>query len=383
MRIEILSNFGKVPRCYDFSKENKQNKYYFILNQCNQCSVIQLKETGKKKSYIPKLKWIRNKEPDGHLKNLIFFLKNKIKEKKKILLISNFDKKIYDSLNNKKNINYLKLLDSKKHLNILKSNPNQFQIQDKIIQKNFIKKIKHYGKFDIILSCRVLEHTYNLALFIKSLEILLKPNGNFIFEIPDSKKSLHQGDIAMIWEEHPLYFTKESFSLAFKYLGYKILQWERYQYPQEDALVFRIKKHKEKKYLNKELLNKNINLGKLFIKNCLKRKKKLITFLTKKVLEKKEIAIFGAGHRSVVYFHAFKLKPYINYIFDDDIKKKNLYFPGTNLKIKPSSVMLKRNIDICFLSLNIDKEKKIINKLKKYNNKTKFFSISPDSKIAF
>ena len=100
--IEILSNFGKVPRCYDFSKENKQNKYHFILNQCNQCSVIQLKKTGKKKSYIPKLKWIRNKEPDGHLKNLISFLKNKIKEKKKILLISNFDKKIYDSLNNKK-----------------------------------------------------------------------------------------------------------------------------------------------------------------------------------------------------------------------------------------------------------------------------------------
>ena len=63
--------------------------------------------------------------------------------------------------------------------------------------------------------------------------------------------------------------------------------------------------------------------------------------------------------------------------------KKNLIFPGTNLKIKPSLAIMKNKIDICFLSLNITKEKKIIDKLRKLNNKIKFYSISPDSKYAF
>ena len=83
-------------------------------------------------------------------------------------------------------------------------------IQKSIVKKSYSKKISNLGKFDFIVSCRVLEHTYNFDLFIKNLEFLLKPGGNFIFEIPDSEKSLKQGDIAMLWEEHPIYLTKKS-----------------------------------------------------------------------------------------------------------------------------------------------------------------------------
>ena len=46
-------------------------------------------------------------------------------------------------------------------------------------------------------------------------------------------------------------------------------------------------------------------------------------------------------------------------------------------------LVVQNKIDICFLSLNIDKEKKIIDKLRKLSNKIKFYSISPDSKYAF
>ncbi len=64
-------------------------------------------------------------------------------------------------------------------------------------------------------------------------------------------------------------------------------------------------------------------------------------------------------------------------------KKKNLLFPGTNLKIKPSTYILENKLDICFLSVSIDKEKIIKKNLKKLNNKIKFYSISPDSKYSF
>ncbi len=380
--IKILNNFGSIPRSFDFNKTNIVKKYKFILGQCTECSVIQLKKTGNDKSFIPKLKWIKNNEPNEHLTELILYLEKKLNEKKKILLISNFDKKIYDLLK-KKHVKNLKLLDSKKYLQIPKKNPNQFLIQKSILKKKYLKKMSNIGKFDIIVSCRVLEHTYDLNLFIKNLEFLLKPDGNFIFEIPDSFKSLSQGDVSMLWEEHPIYFTKKSFLRAFQILGYKVLSCKKYLYPQEDALVLRVKKYSKEKMIVNKIEKPDIKLGMLFVKKCLFKKKKLISFLKTQMNKNKKVAIFGAGHRSIVYFHANRLKSYINYIFDDHKNKKNLVFPGTKLKIKPSVDIMKNKVDICFLSLSVSKEKRVIDKLRKLDNKIKFYSISPDSKYAF
>ena len=321
--IKFLNNFGKIPRSHDFKKKNSTKKYNFNLNQCKNCSVIQLKKSGIDHSFIPNLKWVKNNEPDKHLNELISFLRNKLKEKKRILLVSNFDKRILDTL---KNFSNLKLLESKRYLKIQKENPSQFLIQKSIVKKIYSKKIFNIGKFDFIVSCRVLEHTYNFNLFVKNLEFLLKPSGNFIFEIPDSEKSLKQGDIAMLWEEHPMYFTKKSIIKAFQVLGYKVLDCKRYFYPQEDALIIRIKKNLNTDKIKNSSLSREFDLGKTFIKKTSQKKEKLVNYLRKQKERKKKIAIFGAGHRSVVYFHANKLLPFIDYIFDDDKKKKTYFF---------------------------------------------------------
>ncbi len=380
-KINLLKNFGDIPRCHDFKKKIFLKKYKFALYKCTNCSVIQLKKSGNKNSFLPKLNWIKNNEPDEHLNDLIFFLDNKLKNNKKILLVSSFDRKIYDALKEKEYKN-LHILELKKHLNISKKNPNQFLIQNKILEKKFIHNVSTLGKFDIIASCRVLEHTYDVKLFVNQLEKLLKPGGNLIFEIPDSKKSLRQGDIAMLWEEHPTYFTKKSVYKAFQSIGYNVENCKLYNYPQEDALVIRVKKKRKNQ---KSLIfrdNGEEKLGKFFIKKFLDNKKKLEIFLKKQIKRKQKIAIFGAGHRSVIYYHANKLSSYIDYILDDDKNKRNYFFPGTNLKIKPSSVLLKNKIGICLLSVSINKEKKIVNKLKKFNKDILFYSISPDSKYA-
>ena len=288
--IKFLNFFGKIPRSHDFKKKKSTKKYNFNLNQCKDCSVIQLKKSGIDHSFIPHLKWVKNNEPDQHLDELISFLRNKLKEKKRILLVSNFDKRILDTL---KNFSNLKLLESKRHLRIQKENPSQFLIQKSIVKKSYSKKISNLGKFDFIVSCRVLEHTYNFDLFIKNLEFLLKPGGNFIFEIPDSEKSLKQGDIAMLWEEHPVYLTKKSITKAFHVLGYKVLSCKRYFYPQEDALIVRIKKNLDIGKIKNYSLSKEFDLGKSFIKKTSQKREKLIDYLKKQKKKKKKIDIFG------------------------------------------------------------------------------------------
>ena len=76
----------------------------------------------------------------------------------------------------------------------------------------------------------------------------------------------------MLWEEHPIYFTKSSFYNAFKILGYKVLDCKKYIYPQEDALVFRLKKY-NKINIKKENINKDIKLEKYLLTNVLVKTK--------------------------------------------------------------------------------------------------------------
>ena len=82
---KFLNFFGKIPRSHDFKKKKTTKKYNFNLNQCKDCSVIQLKKSGIDHSFIPHLKWVKNNEPDKHLDELISFLKNKLKRKKNII----------------------------------------------------------------------------------------------------------------------------------------------------------------------------------------------------------------------------------------------------------------------------------------------------------
>ena len=320
---------------------------------------------------------MKNNEPDKHLDELISFLKNKLKEKKKILLVSNFDKRILDTL---KNFSNLKLLESKRYLRIQKENPSQFLIQKSIVKKSYSKKISNLGKFDFIVSCRVLEHTYNFNLFIKNLEFLLKPSGNFIFEIPDSEKSLKQGDIAMLWEEHPIYLTKKSITKAFHVLGYKILSCKRYFYPQEDALIVRIKKNLDIGKIKNYSLSKEFDLGKSFIKKTSQKREKLIDYL-KKQKEKDKKLLYLRAPDQLFFFMQISYHLLLT-LFWMMIKKRTYFFLEQILKLSPV-LILENKLDICFLSVSIDKEKKIKNNLKKLNKKIKFYSISPDSKYSF
>ncbi len=261
-------NFGKFPKCHDFKKINvKLKKYSFILKQCQKCSIIQLVKKGSDNTFIPRLSWIHNKEPSEHLKFLHQKIKKMIDTNKKILFISEFDEIIYNNFKNKKNVSILsKIISNKKY-------KNQFEIIKKIQDQNIKKIKKKIGDFDCIVCCRILEHAYELPKLIERIKQFLKSEGEFIFEIPDSNKPLNQGDIGMLWEEHPLYFTEKSFKSAMYNLGMKVTSSKRFLYPQEDALLFTVKPYSFKKKLN---INLNYNQAENYFKKCLKIKKKII-----------------------------------------------------------------------------------------------------------
>ena len=380
-QLRILKDFKNQPRCFDYQKNLTQKilKHRFVLLQCNRCAVIQLKKIGNTKSFLPKYEWIKNKEPNKHyikLANAIEKIKNK---ESKILFISEFDNIIFNYFKKKngKKIRILKNSD----LKIKKKNPSQFLVQHQINKLNLNKIKKKYGLFDLIISCRVLEHSYNIYKFVHKLKKLLKDNGKMIFEVPDSRKSLSQGDVGMLWEEHSVYLTKRSIKMAFGNLGLSVKKIIKYNYPQEDALAIFLEKCRLQKSKIKNL-NEELKIGKEFIKKLNKTKAKIGKDIIKLSNGSKNTVIFGAGHRTSIFINILNISKYIFGVIDDDKNKTGLYIPGTKIKIQNSKIINNKNINLCLLSLNIEIEGKIINNLKKINKKLKFFSIAPDSKFS-
>jgi len=380
---EII-NFGLQPRCFDFITNVDKNVelFEFALCQSKKTGLIQLKKALPADLLKPKFSWVKNREPDDHAHIIADELLRLTKHNNSnVLFLSHFDKKAYDLV--KEHIGSRAImLDSKKDLGISKKNPTQALIQQKI---NTNKNLSDMGSFDIIVSCRLLEHSSDIKLFIDRLSKLLNKDGKIIFEIPDSSKSLLQGDIAMLWEEHTYYFTPESLRLEMESYGYILDKYIIYNYPQEDALIGifnRISNHTKIK------THTSLPFGEYAISSIFKNK---IEFLKEElnkqlsILKKKygEVIIFGAGHRAIMFINLLHISENILFIVDDDPHKNKLRIPLSNIEILSSNDLTNRDIGICIFAISLGAELKVQKILdEKCAKKLKFYSISPDSPLA-
>ena len=153
-----------------------------------------------------------------------------------------------------------------KDLDIQETNPGQALIQGKINQEKLKKLSQKIGKFDLIVTCRLLEHAHDAHEFVSGLTQLLKPNGRLVIEVPDSTKSLLQGDVAMLWEEHTNYFTPESLKCGFSAIGFQLEKYIGYHYLQEDAIAAIFQQQKSTETLNVSMPVGELSLGKMFVK---------------------------------------------------------------------------------------------------------------------
>ena len=298
--------------------------------------------------------------------------------------LSMYDKKVYDSVNKSLGSRVV-LLDSNKDLGILNTNPNQALIQEKINITKAKQLSTYLGKFDVIVNCRVLEHANDFNSFIKGLTQLLKEDGKIIIEVPDSSKSLLQGDVAMLWEEHTYYFTPESLRLELDSHGYSSERYIIYNYPQEDALIGIFSRNCKP---NIEKIKSSPPFGEYAIAEIFKKKveflqSELNNYLSSLKDKFGDIVIFGAGHRAIMFINLLGVSNLISFVIDDDPNKNNLKIPPAGIDIKNSKEKNINDIGVCIFAISLNAEQKVKKILrKKINRELKYFSISPDSQYA-
>jgi len=385
--VKSLLNLGMQPVCNRFLKKpeekEKEYKHSLILGRCRVCGLVQLINLFPITNLVPEYEWIvRYAEPEEHLDKLAHIITNLpgISNKSRFYGISFKDDSLLERMKKLGFTNAWRL-DIKKDLDIKESLVGVETVQDKFNPEKAREIAEKQGKQDVIIARHILEHCYDAPRFMRALKEMLKPDGYIVVEVPGCNQALDLLDYTIIWEEHTIYFTNQTFKQIFDFTGFSLKYFEEVAYPLESSLIgiAQLKDSDKPFFPDKNVVDKEIRRAEVFAQGFEKTKEKLRNYLSKQ----NKVALFGAGHLACGFINFFELKDFFEFVVDDDPNKKGLFMPGSGLPIYGSNALIEKNIRLCLLSLNPRNEDKVIQKNQGFiKNKGTFLSIFPSSKHA-
>ena len=351
-----ICEFGKQPISFDFKTENKILGSPIKLIECSHCQLVQLEEGISRFNLDLMPSWIVYNEPEYHLKELVEICDadGVWSEKNEILGLTDHDSPL------------LSIVGEISKCSIkqpLKGNIPQPWITEEMIDQILIEG----QRFDVVVARRILEHFENPNRVLEKLHKF--GASRLLIEIPDSRKSLEQGDVSMIWEEHKCYFTSSSLNNLLSATGWSVRSELVWNDIQEDTKIVLAQPGRNDWISNVE------SIGSKFADKARSIKIGIQSLLSKNSTN----AIFGAGHRAVAFLIYHQLEKHIYVAYDDHKMKLGKDFPGTMIKIRPSREF-DPNTEICLLAIGPGATEKVKENFGEKYPLTKFLSILPDSR---
>lgn len=253
----------------------------------------------------------------------------------------------------------------------------------KKLKRNVIKgfltemdKIKN-GPFSGFVCFNFLEHIPNPKLFISKIYTNLNDDALGLVTVPNLKYLIKTKSFYEFVPDHLSYFTKQTLKFAFETNRFKVLSI-KYINNENDILAI-VKKQKRK--IGKITLKvKRFNFDKDYqeVENLIGQLRKIATNYKK---DKKKIAIWGAGHRTLALLALSKLKE-IEYIVDSAVFKQGKYSPINHTKIVPPKFLRKNKVDLLIVMVPGIYPDEVIKSVKKMKLHTKLAKLK-DNKIQF
>ena len=220
------------------------------------------------------------------------------------------------------------------------------------------KQIKRKAK--MVLANNVFAHIDDMDDVMKGIDVLLKDEGLFIFEVHNFLNIL-EGQYDNIYFEHLNYYTISTLAPFLSKYGFHIFEVKPILTHGGSIRVF-----------TKKISNTNLNI------KAKKHKKELINLLKSLKAKKKTIIGYGAAGRANTLLNYCGISAeYLDYIIDDSPSRFGRYTPGMHIPIvKPSKKDLEADY-IVILAWNYKDE--IMKKMKGF--KGKFVIPLPEVKI--
>jgi hypothetical protein len=222
--------------------------------------------------------------------------------------------------------------------------------------------VARHGLADIVLARHVFEHTHNPKDFWAALDLLLKPGGLAVLEVPDSSTFLGSLDYTMPWEEHIFYFTPKTFVAALADSPFESLGLTTYPYALENSLVAIMRKPIGPKQPGADMpeFSEERSVALRYAAEFASIRESLNAYLRHYRAQRGKIAMLGAGHSACMFINLLGLGDVIDFVVDDSPTKQGLFFPGSRKPIKPSNALIADNIKLCLLSVNHNTEDKVV-----------------------
>jgi hypothetical protein len=345
-------SLGRLPVCNGFSKSAAADRLVDLdIVECEICRLIQLCEAPAAETLMPRLPWIRYREPEGHLDTLVGELLALRPEARSALGTGPFEHPLLSRLATRGLQTQALALDITA---TAEGTPYLESWQATLVETHLANEATQVGTADIV-SCRyIVEHSPEPVGALRALKRLLNPEGLLLIEVPDSSKFLAAHDYCFLWEEHSCYFVEETLRRLGEAAGYNILSVLRYPGALEDALVAVLKVAETSPAVQPPPAQGQSRLFQAYRDGFATTRELLQARLTQAAgPERHRIALFGVGHQAIMFVNAFGLAADIALAVDDDPDKAGFFPPGFHSRVVGSDRLLQDGrIQTCLFAVS-------------------------------
>lgn len=358
---EPALDFGSLSACNDYSRGPHAGMatHPLAMAQCSACGLVQLSVFPPVAFVRPKLPWIRYNEPVAHLAAMAGRIRDlSVQPAPSVVGVGPFDAPLLDGLSARGFT--CRSLDLAAHLPAYAGRfPYLETLQELLRPATLGALAAGQGTADLV-SCRyLLEHSHDPVASLHALQQLVSAGGTLLVEVPDSTKFLASLDYSFVWEEHVCYFTESTLRACAHRAGYSAVQVWRYPGLLEDALVL-VLQAAPGAPTGAPDRGDPPELFARFRDGLAQQRARYSGALARITDAGGKVAIFGAGHQSVMFVQALGLQGRIALAIDDDPDKHGYRIPGTDIEIVGSDhLQADPAIRVCLLGVSPAAETKI------------------------
>lgn len=343
-------------------KDAPEQKFPLVLGQCETCGTIQLMQPVPHEALVPPYDWLFAREPEGHLDTVVSQIVD-LPGVTRASVVGALTSKDDTTVDRFKSLGFHHTWRVQLDQDLGVSNPAaNIETVQKLTTPSMMATIAaRRGPADILIVRHIMEHAEDLRAFIEGIAALVKPGGILMVEVPDCSASLRLNDYSMIWEEHSLYLTPETFAPLLEIGGFEAIRTDIYPLPFENSLVQLARKTKAPGPINVHpSARAQVGLLAQYAKNYEPTRREVRAKLERFRAEKGPIALFGAGHLACAFVSFMDVADLIDFVADDTPQKQNKFLPGSRLPIVPSAALIDQGIKLCLLALSITNEDTVI-----------------------
>lgn len=212
--------------------------------------------------------------------------------------------------------------------------------------------------YDLIIANNVLNHSNDPRDFVETVDKLLKPEGIFVFQVPDFYTAFINGQVDQIYHEHVTYFTINYIQHLLKGTGLHLVDFQTTDF-HGTSLICEVQKTPIQKvsYPVYTRRDQEMSSGMLvpsrfheFVKKAETFKQNTVSKLDKYKQDGYLIAAIGASAKGNTILNYYGLKNIVDIVTDSSHLKIGKYTPKTRILIQDDSAIPATGKVVAFLS---------------------------------